>query len=50
VDDRALLARQAELQDEARAVVDGLRLVDVLGKAGRVVPGAISTSASTTGT
>jgi hypothetical protein len=38
VDDEALLARQAELQDQATTVVDSLRLVDVLGKAGRVVP------------
>jgi hypothetical protein len=38
VDDEALLRRQARLQQEARAQVERLRLVDVLGRAGRVVP------------
>ena len=37
VDDERLLHRQAELQREARDVVDRLRLVELLGRAGRVV-------------
>lgn len=36
--DQALLDSQARLQREARDVVERLRLVDVLGRAGRVVP------------
>ena len=38
MDDDALLARQAELQREAAAFVDGLGLLEMLGRAGRVVP------------
>jgi len=37
VDDEALLARQADLQREADAFVCGLGLVELLGRAGRVV-------------
>jgi hypothetical protein len=37
VDDEALLQRQAQLQREARDVVERLRLADILGRAGRVV-------------
>jgi hypothetical protein len=37
MNDDALLARQAELQQEAARVSDDLALVDVLGRAGRVV-------------
>ena len=36
--DETLLARQAELQQEAAAVVADLRVVEILGRAGRVVP------------
>jgi hypothetical protein len=38
VDDDALLRRQARLQREAQALVERLRLVEVLGEAGQVVP------------
>ena len=38
VDDVELLDRQAHLQREARDVVQQLRLVEILGRAGRVVP------------
>lgn len=38
MDDRALLARQAELQREAAAFVGDLGLLELLGRAGRVVP------------
>jgi hypothetical protein len=38
VDDETLLRRQACLQREAQALVERLRLVEVLGHAGRVVP------------
>lgn len=38
MDDDPLLARQAELQREAAAFVDGLGLLEMLGRAGRVVP------------
>jgi hypothetical protein len=37
VNDEALLEREAELEREAAAVVDDLRLAEVLGRAGRVV-------------
>jgi hypothetical protein len=38
VDDDDLLARQAELQREAAAFVDGIGLLELLSRAGRVVP------------